>query len=287
MLDFLKRYSQDAQELSTQEILFNYDQFHFDHSYNPHFDLNQALLPHTHDYYLPFSPHFLFNLSSYELIQKLPVIWVRDGKRPLQDFFQACPHPSAQSARLLIHHELRSLVPTSWQERCAFYAWSYAPALICPPQMAPDFLLMSGPLFASYSSLEHLRSRLESVAEFLGPRALKSCPHYWIVNTAPDPKVAASEQDVGSYLKLMEDFSGNHLQKISWQEWTELGPKKNGLWVDFQEKLNLVADSFVHHASCSQGLTLFHQHSSSSLEKSGAQTLHFPLSPYHSAVVYT
>jgi len=286
-LEALKNILSRSCSLSAQEILFDYDQFNFDHSFNPSFNLNKALLPNTLDYYSPFLPKFFTNLSSPHLIFNFPSFWLRDGRFGIDSFFKNFPEPIDHMPNILIHGKLSSLIPNSWNKRCLLYDFYSEKDLILKPKYKPDYLFFVVSLFPTYTSLNFMKNRLNDLVEFIGEKHLSKIPHYWVISTSQDPfQTGFKERDLRSYFKIIENFSLNNFHSLNWEDCYLKGMPPNGLSIDLQENINLVADSFITHFCAHKNIPTFCGKDHTNHHIKEIEHISYSLSPNHGFAIY-
>lgn len=228
-----------------------------------------SLWPFLNPYFSPLNPIYtpVFQTLCAQGLRavnekQLPVWMLRDGAVPLTWFFSK-HKPELVEGQILVHADLKNLVPESWTGKVASYRHRTHAATDC------ESLLIVGPISERVISIDELDAKIESIEASIGKRKM-------------------STMSVRLYCPIRgegESFPARYLQKIysafrrvdiiDWYDVENIGSLKG---VGFIELNNgwLFKDSYVQQHALSRGASLIGQD-----KLPAKKSRYVPLSRFH------
>lgn len=194
--------------------------------------------------------------------RQMPVWMLRDGAVPLSWFF-AQNEPDLLQGQILVHADLKDLVPETWAGKVASYRHR--------SKSTGDIekLLVIGPISETVISLQELDEALEKLGESLGKKRIASMPVHLYC-----PIRGEGESYPARYMqKIYSAFK--RVKVVDWYDIENTGSFKGFGFVELNAGW-LFKDSFVQQHALSRGASLVHQ--PPPLSK---RVRHFSLSSFH------
>lgn len=233
------------------------------------------LYPFSLKYYFEANPSFLNDYSSFEDMERYPLIMLRDGFVSLFFFFLRAPKPpEGFRSILLIPDALARLVPTLWKSHCAFYRVNFLNI-----EKTPNRLIVGGSL-AQHSFWSNTPE--EAIAK-LKNQIPKNCELSFFI-PIKDRLVfhwVDESKYIGKAMRAIHENFGNDIKIIHEQGKAMLSKMEIGdAYFDLGDLSPILYDNFLHHWFASKGISI-----NGNQKFHGEKALTYKLSPYHSVSI--